>query len=140
MPVPPNVLKTSSPFRQTIQGTLTLLNPCFNVYYIIDICPFFYDPLQEDLTKCLSTDLLLYFNHIDVQKAINALIGDFTVYVGKNFVTKDEGDNAPKSFFTILPKVSNRTSRNFVINGALDMLIPSNGTLFSLQIQHGEEV
>jgi carboxypeptidase D len=129
MPVLPNVLETASPFRQTIQDALTLLNPRFNGYHITDTCPFLYDPLQEDPTKRLSTDPPPYFNHTDVQKVINA---PFTVCVGTNFVTKDGGDNAPKSIFTTLPKVFDRTPRDLVVNGALDMLIPSDGTLFAL--------
>ncbi|KAE9991570.1 hypothetical protein EG327_011472 [Venturia inaequalis] len=131
MPIPPNVEETNSPLRGMIQGAAVLLNPCFNVYHITDTCPKPYDPLSEDDWK--PSDPPTYFNRTDVQIAIHAPLGKFSVCGGKNFATKDGRDNAPKSIFTTLPKVFDRTPRNLVVGGALDMLIPSNGTLFSLQ-------
>ncbi|QDS71714.1 hypothetical protein FKW77_008538 [Venturia effusa] len=131
MPIPPNVEETNSPFRGMITDAAKLLNPCFNVYHITDTCPTPYDPLSEDDWK--PSDPPTYFNRTDVQVAIHAPTRKFSVCGGKNFVTQDGRDNAPKSMFTTLPKVFDRTPRNLVVGGALDMLIPSNGTLFSLQ-------
>ncbi|TID12460.1 Carboxypeptidase cpdS [Venturia nashicola] len=131
MPIPPNVQETTSHFRGMIERAALLLNPCFNIYHISDTCPFPYDPHSAD--NWVPSDPPTYFNRTDVQKAINAPLGKYSVCEGKNFATEDGEDNAPKSIFTTLPRVFDRTPRNLVVGGALDMLVPSNGTLFSLQ-------
>lgn len=130
MPIPPNVDENYSPFRSTLQEAALLINPCFNVYHILDYCPFLHSAINVfDDTK---PELGPFFNLTEVQDAMNApriswLECSGPVYAGTG------ADQATAVSYSVLPKVFDGVPLNIVANGALDMLIPSVGTLFALQ-------
>lgn len=132
MPTPPNAAEGSSPFRTILGDAATLINPCFNVYHILDYCPKPTDFLG--LTGSLPEDGILFFNRPEVRAAMHAPPGTnwsacaaSTVYAGPG------NDQSPRPDLTVLPDMFERVPLNIVANGALDFLIPSLGTLFALQ-------
>ncbi|KAL8778094.1 MAG: hypothetical protein Q9213_007569 [Squamulea squamosa] len=117
------------------------VNPCFNVYHILDTCPH----LWAQLGIVNSGDYAppraqVYFNRTDVQAAINAPVGtnwmlctDKNVFGGAN---NDQllGDRSlgPATDGT-LARVIEATNNTIIGAGNLDFLLPTNGTLMALQ-------
>lgn len=132
MPIPPNANEGNSPFRNILAQAATLINPCFNVYNILDHCPTLYDPLG--LVGLTTSGLGLFFNLTEVKAAMHApdvswsVCAQASVYAGAN-----GQDQSPRPSFSVLPGMFERVPLNIVANGALDFLIPSMGTLFALQ-------
>lgn len=109
-------------------------NPCFNVYHISDGCPFPYSELGPINGGDYSPPgAHPYFSRLDVQRAINApLIGDKWKACGHAFAKG--GDNSPgPALDGTLKNIIEKTHNAIVGSGALDALIPTNGTLFVLQ-------
>lgn len=131
MPIPPNVDETSAPFRSTLVQAATLINPCFNIYHIKDFCPAQHNPIVVfDDTK---PELGSFFNLTEVQAAMNAPHIPWTECAGREVFAGTGRDQATAVSFSVLPKVFESVPMNIVANGALDMVIPSVGTLFALQ-------
>ncbi|KAH8757269.1 carboxypeptidase 4 [Diaporthe sp. PMI_573] len=139
MPTRPDIDEGSSPFRNYVTEAATLVNPCFNVYHITDTCPSLYDPL--DTFDAAGASLGGYFNQTEVQRAMNAPQVSYSTCGPRSVFVDDSatggpgngGDLAAPASFGSLPAVFDRVPLNLVLNGALDMLIPSVGTLFALQ-------
>lgn len=109
-------------------------NPCFNVYHISDGCPFPYSELGPINGGDYSPPgAHPYFSRLDVQRAINAPpIGDKWKACGHAFAKG--GDNSPgPALDGTLKNIIEKTHNAIVGSGALDALIPTNGTLFVLQ-------
>lgn len=128
MPIPPNVDETNSPFRSILAEAASLINPCFNVYNILDHCPRLYDPLG--VTGSMEGGLGLFFNLTEVKAAMNAPDVPWSACSGAVYAGGQ--DQSPRPSTTVLPGVFERVPLNIVANGALDFLIPSMGTLFAL--------
>lgn len=139
MPTRPDIDEGSSPFRNYVTEAATLINPCFNVYHVTDTCPSLYDPLST--IDAANAGLGGYFNQTEVQRAMNAPEISYSTCSSQSVFVNDSatggpgngGDLAPPASFGALPAVFDRVPLNLVLNGALDMLIPSVGTLFALQ-------
>lgn len=130
MPTPPNVQEGGSPFRSTLAQAATMINPCFNIYHILDYCPTLHSAIN--VFDDADPDRGAFFNLTEVQDAIHAphiswMECSGPVYAG------DGIDLAPAVGYEVLPRVFDGVPLNIVANGALDMLIPSVGTLFALQ-------
>ncbi|KKY33498.1 putative carboxypeptidase cpds [Diaporthe ampelina] len=142
----------SSRIRGLIQDAMTLQEPCFNVYHITDTCPTLWSWNAEDafplapFTQAGIQDPQLntgdsgpYYNLTVVRDAIHAPVGREWEACSPNPVFTNpsnatSGDGSPRAQLTVMPGVFDRTPGiNIVANGQFDMLIPSNGTLFSLQ-------
>lgn len=132
MPTPPNVDEGDSPFRGILSQAATLINPCFNVYHILDYCPTLPDPLSgpADPTNPSSGP---FFNLTEVQDAMHAPHISWTTCSVGSVYAGIGVDQAPPASFSVLPNTFEGVPLNIVANGALDMLIPSVGTLFALQ-------
>lgn len=130
MPIPPNAYETDSPFRSVLSQAASLINPCFNVYNILDHCPKLYDPLG--LTGSTENGLGLFYNLTEVKTAIHAPDVPWSACSGSSVYSGGQ-DQSPRPSFTVLPSMFERVPLNIVANGALDFLIPSMGTLFALQ-------
>lgn len=131
MPTPPNLDETGSPFRTTLQQAAALINPCFNVYHITDYCPALHNPIVTfDDTK---PELGSFFNLTEVQDAMNAPHISWTECAAREVFAGTGRDKAAAVSYSVLPEVFDRVPLHIVANGALDMLIPSVGTLFALQ-------
>lgn len=128
MPIPPNADEGNSPFRSILAEAATLINPCFNVYNILDHCPRLYDPVG--VTGSIEGGLGLFFNLTEVKAAMNAPDTSWSACSGPVYAGGQ--DLSPRPSFSVLPGVFERVPLNIVANGALDFLIPSMGTLFAL--------
>lgn len=131
---------------------MILQEPCFNVYHITDTCPTAWTPNGETAfplpgfaaaglqdPRLRPGDRGPYLNLTVVRDVIHAPPGrqwfagsPDPVYT--NPQNASSGDGSPRALLTVLPGVFERTPGvSLVVNGQLDMLIPSNGTLFALQ-------
>ena len=114
-------------------------NPCFNIYHIVDTCPFTWNHLGIVNTGDYNPPgNVVYFNRSDVQSAINAPVGtnwsqctDIDVFSGKGN-TKGDRSIGPADDGT-LQRVIEHTNNVQIGSGNLDFLLATNGTLFALQ-------
>lgn len=111
------------------------VNPCFNVYHITDMCPFPYTPLGvvnggDYVPPGAPT---VYFNRDDVKAALN--VPDAGWWWACSVVSVFQG--ADRSLGPgvdgTLTTVFEGLNRSIIGSGALDFLIPTNGTLLVLQ-------
>lgn len=134
-PTPPNVGDGSSRLRGLAAEAAYRKNPCFDVYHITQTCPYGYSPLNEFVPPDdPNADPTPFFNRSEVKAAMHAPPDVSWSECSPNFVFAGAGrDTSPPSGTTVLPTVFDKLPLNLVVHGQLDMLIPSNGTLFSLQ-------
>jgi carboxypeptidase D len=117
-------------------------NPCFDVNHITQTCPFLYDPLSPITSfqnSARGTEVCS--NRSDVKAAINARMAsnwqrcsDVNVFGNgdnDNFTIGDTSLPAAKS--QVLQRVIEHTNNTIIGVGNLDLVLPSNGTLFALQ-------
>lgn len=131
MPTPPNANETSSPFRGLVADAAQLYNPCLNIYHITDTCPTRYDPI--DTLDPAHPEAGGFFNLTEVKTAMHAPQVSYSTCASAPVYAGTGRDQAPPVSISVLPGVFDRVPINIVANGALDMLIPSVGTLFALQ-------
>jgi carboxypeptidase D len=122
-----------------INNALLAVNPCFDIYEIVEQCPILSDPLgfpTELVDQVYSTN---YFNRTDVKAAMHAPqdvswseCSVEPVFVGDGG-PQGEGDLSPDPIQHILPQVIEATNRVLVGNGDFDMIIITNGTLLAIQ-------
>ena len=105
------------------------LNPCYNVYHIIDYCPFLWDELGF---PSLAGGPNNYFNQSDVQAVIHAPPTDYSVCGGGPNLFPN-GDQSIPSGLGPLPSVIERTNNVLLGHGLLDFLLFANGSLATIQ-------
>lgn len=152
MPPANNTANFSSNIRTFINDAMILQEPCFNVYHITDTCPTLWSTNAADawpLTAFQQAgiqdpqlrpgDSGPYLNLTVVRDLLHAPPGR-EWFAGSpdpvftNPLNATSGDGSPRALLTVLPGVFERTPGiSLVVNGQLDMLIPSNGTLLGLQ-------
>ncbi|KUJ12228.1 carboxypeptidase S3, penicillopeptidase S3, CPD-S3 [Mollisia scopiformis] len=118
------------------------INPCFNIYHIVDTCPLLPDVLGFPGSLMYTTPGLgIYFERADVKKAMHAPT-DVTwtecsnglVIIGAYGPDDDfQNDTSLDPIQYVLPKVIEHTNRVLVANGDWDMIIITEGTLLSIQ-------
>lgn len=152
MPPANNTEDFSSRIRNLINDAMYLQEPCFNVYHITDTCPSMWStnadtawPLPPFIAAGIQDPLLNpgdsgpYLNLTVVRDLIHAPPGKPWLAgspepVYTNPLNENSGDGSPRALLTVLPGVFERSPGvSIVANGQLDMLIPSNGTLFGMQ-------
>ena len=67
-PAPDSTKPDCNLWEQSVSAAI-YVNPCFNIYHVIDFCPYLWDQLGFPSFGWGPND---YFNRSDVQKAINA--------------------------------------------------------------------
>jgi carboxypeptidase D len=114
------------------------VNECFNIYEVNQTCPTPQDPMADNMFDS-SNGKTNYFNRDDVKKALHAPAAtqwsecsNNAVFVGRGG-PEGEGDLSMDSIVKVLPQVIEATNRTLVINGDLDMIIITNGTLMAIQ-------
>ncbi|KAI0134045.1 putative serine-TYPE carboxypeptidase F precursor [Xylariales sp. AK1849] len=108
------------------------LNPCYDVYQVATTCPLLWDVLGFPGSLYYIPDGAdVYFNRTDVQKAINAPIGDWEECSSDNVFAG--GDSSDPSGYKVLPNVIDKTQNVIIGHGILDMILLANGTLLSIQ-------
>lgn len=122
-----------------INNALLAVNPCFDIYEIVQQCPILSDvvgfPTEITFNQYNST----YFNRTDVKMSMHAPMdvnwmecAAEPVFVGDGG-PQGEGDLSPDPIQHVLPQVIEATNRVLVGNGDFDMIIITNGTLLAIQ-------
>ena len=114
------------------------VNSCFNIYEVNQTCPTPQDPMADNIFDS-TQGRTNYFNRDDVKAALHAPANvkwsecaSNPVFVGRGG-PEGEGDLSLDSIVKVLPQVIEATNRTLVLNGNLDMIIITNGTLMSIQ-------
>lgn len=108
-------------------------NPCFNVYNIIDHCPFLNDESGNGYNPLRGNDT--YFNRRDVKKAIHvspSFEWDACAAI-RVFLTADGSDHSPAPGLKQLPHVIDTTHNVILAAGGLDAVAPLNGIVLGIQ-------
>lgn len=98
------------------------VNPCFNIYNIMDRCPERDDVLSGDDR---------YFDRTDVKKAINAPVD--RVWKQCRTVFVEPGDQSGPTGPKVLPRVINKTKNVILAHGSFDYILTADGMLMGLQ-------
>lgn len=106
------------------------INPCYNVYHILDFCPFLWDELGF---PSLGGGPRNYFNRSDVQKVIHAPLHTDYKICGGGPNLFPHGDKSVPSGLGPLPGVIDRTNNVLMAHGLLDFLLFANGSLVTIQ-------
>ncbi|KAF2229400.1 carboxypeptidase 4 [Viridothelium virens] len=128
LPTAPNSSVTGCDVWDDIIAAAVYINPCFNIYHLIDYCPYLWDQLGFPSLGWGPND---YFNRSDVQRAINAPPTDYTICGDPTLFPK--GDQSVPSSLGPIPSVIERTNNVIIGHGWLDYLLLANGTLASIQ-------
>ena len=140
LPMPKNSSLDCDLFDDVFSAALEV-NPCFNIYHILDTCPHLFNVLgivnQGDY---FPPGAQVYFNRSDVQAAINAPVGtnwmqctDTNVFEGP-YGNNSQGDESlGPAQDGVLAQIIESTNNTIIGVGGLDYLLPINGTLLALQ-------
>ncbi|KAI4183365.1 MAG: hypothetical protein L6R41_005438 [Letrouitia leprolyta] len=116
------------------------INPCFNIYHILDTCPHLYTPLGiVNPGDYFPPGATVYFNRSDVQAAIHApptnwmLCTDTNVFGGATNNQSLSDRSLGPAQDGVLQHVIEHTNNTIIGVGNLDFLLPPNGTLMALQ-------
>lgn len=115
---------------ETVKSTAEVMNPCFNIYNIIDHCPYLYNEAANliNLTDSKNT----YFNRPEVQKAIHAQDGaSWAPCVFTSF--PNNTDLSLPSGLKQLPHVIDTTQNVILAQGGVDGMIMLNGVVLGIQ-------
>ncbi|KAK0825997.1 hypothetical protein LTR54_015172 [Friedmanniomyces endolithicus] len=130
LPTAPNSSEPGCAVWEDIIAATVYINPCFNIYHLIDYCPYLWDQLGFPSLGWGPSD---YFNRTDVQKAINAPPTDYTICGDNSLGLLNPGDTSVPSALGPLPYVIERTNNVLIGHGWLDYLLLANGTLATIQ-------
>ncbi|KAF7185696.1 putative serine carboxypeptidase [Pseudocercospora fuligena] len=108
-----------------VYDAATLVNPCFSEYHISDYCPF----PEDVLGLFFAPKSGVYFNRTDVQKAVNAPIGEWQICNEKVL----QNDTSAPVVQKVLPRVIEKSSRTIFANGMLDFVPIVNGSIAAIQ-------
>ncbi|CAE6996889.1 hypothetical protein CFE70_000387 [Pyrenophora teres f. teres 0-1] len=115
-------------------------NPCFSPYHITEMCPFVSSPLGPmDTGNEEQPGAQVYFDRADVKKALHVDPKTKWTMCTENGVFSDGkgsyGDDMsyPPAINGILKSIIEATNNVLIGSGDLDMLIPTNGTLLTIQ-------
>lgn len=128
LPTAPNSSLPGCDVWDDIVTAAIYINPCFNIYHVIDYCPFLWDQLGF---PSLGWGPNNYFNRSDVQKAIHAPRTDYVI-CGDDTLFPD-GDQSIPSALGPIPSVIERTNNVIIGHGLLDFLLIANGSLATIQ-------
>ncbi|KAL9095003.1 MAG: hypothetical protein Q9165_002605 [Trypethelium subeluteriae] len=128
LPTAPNSSLPGCDVWDDIIAAAVYINPCFNIYHLIDYCPYLWDQLGFPSLGWGPND---YFNRSDVQRAINAPPTNYTICGDDTLFPK--GDQSVPSSLGPIPSVIERTNNVIIGHGWLDYLLLANGTLASIQ-------
>ena len=116
------------------------VNPCFDIYEIVQQCPLLWDVLGFPTQLVYTPEGAdVYFNRSDVKAALHApeYVDWAECSVNPVFLgtggPQGEGDLSADPIQKVLPQVIEATQRVLVSNGDFDMIILTNGTLLAIQ-------
>ncbi|KAF2477049.1 carboxypeptidase cpdS precursor [Lindgomyces ingoldianus] len=131
LPVPANNSHTPGcGLWNDITNAVLLTNPCFDIYQVATTCPLLWDVLGfPGSIPYLPDGTTVYFNRTEVQRAINAPVGEWEEC--SNGVL--DIDTSIDSGLVVLPRVIDRLQRTVIVHGDLDWILLGNGTLLTIQ-------
>ncbi|KXT15199.1 hypothetical protein AC579_3929 [Pseudocercospora musae] len=132
LPTPPDVDRKNNSCRlfYEIVVAASRVNPCWDVYQVATTCPVLWDVLGFPGSFSYTPDgANIYFNRTDVQKAINAPLGQWAECSSGIL----EKDHSPPSGLSILPRVIEKNKKTIIAHAELDMVLIKNGTLVMIQ-------
>jgi carboxypeptidase D len=115
------------------------VNPCFNIYHITETCPHPYSQLGIVNTGDYSPPgAEIYFNRTDVKIALHADVNSnwlqcSNVNVFGNGDQRGSDTSLGPAQNGVLQHVIEFTNNTIIGSGDLDMLLSTNGTLFTIQ-------
>ncbi|KAJ6781119.1 hypothetical protein PWT90_00700 [Aphanocladium album] len=107
-----------------ISDAASKVNPCFNVYNVVDRCPARSDPLSGKDS---------YFNRRDVQTAIHVHPHKTWRQCQRVFPAGSGGDHSVPAGVYALPQVIDATKNVIIAEGTSDYLLSLNGILLGIQ-------
>lgn len=154
-PTPTNSSNGCDVFDDVFAAALEV-NPCFNIYHILDTCPHLFNVLgivnpgdyfPPGLLPLIGISLYnlmpytgaqVYFNRSDVQAAINAPPTNWSQCTPKNVFAGPTGNNTGDESLGpaqdgVLQHVIESTNNTIIGVGDLDYILPTNGTLLAIQ-------
>jgi len=132
LPTPPNVNGniTGCQIWDDVFNAALLVNPCWDVYQVATTCPVLWDVLGFPGSFDYVPDgATIYFNRTDVQKAINAPIGQWDECSSGVL----DIDTSPPSGLSVLPRVIEKNQKTIIGHGMLDFILLMNGTIMMIQ-------
>lgn len=132
LPIPPDVDQQNDTCRifNDITDAAMLVNPCWDVYQVATTCPLLWDVLGfPGSFDYLPEGASIYFNRTDVQKAINAPIGDWAECSDGVLYA----DLSPPSALSVLPRVIEKNKKTIIAHAELDMILIKNGSIVAIQ-------
>ncbi|EME46373.1 hypothetical protein DOTSEDRAFT_70394 [Dothistroma septosporum NZE10] len=132
LPTPPDVGMTDDSCRlfNEIANAAALTNPCWDIYQVATTCPLLWDVLGfPGSFDYVPEGATIYFNRTDVQKAINAPIGEWDECSSGVLDT----DNSPPSGLSVLPRVIEKNTKTIIAHADLDFVLIKNGTIIMIQ-------
>ena len=135
-PPPPDYNVEGCDVFDDIYAAALLVNPCYNVYHIIDQCPFLFDPIGVIANGFEPPGASVYFNRSDVQAALHVPPTNWMECTDKN-VFPGGGRRGDESLGPaqdgVLQNVIEKTNNTIIAVGNLDGLLFVNGTLLVIQ-------
>lgn len=138
-PTPKNSSDGCDIFDDVFAAALEV-NPCFNIYHILDTCPHLFNVLGiVNRGDYFPKNAQVYFNRTDVQAAINAPVGtNWMQCTNKNVFAGPSGNNSRDQSLGpaqdgVLQHVIESTNNTIIGVGNLDYILPTNGTLLAIQ-------
>lgn len=138
-PTPANSSNGCDVFDDVYYAALEV-NPCFNIYHILDTCPHLFGVLGiVNSGDYFPPGAEVYFNRTDVQAAINAPVGtNWSQCTPKNVFAGSNGTNEKDQSLGpaqdgVLQHVIESLNNTIIGVGGLDYLLPINGTLLAIQ-------
>lgn len=110
-------------------GRLPRTNSIPDVYAVQTTCPLLWDVLGFPGSFDYEGGPFIYFNRTDVQKAINAPVGEWAECSGGVL----EKDTSPPSGLSVLPHVIEQNQKTIIAHGQLDFILLTNGTIMMIQ-------
>jgi len=116
-------------------------NACFDIYHITGTCPYLNSQAGPEFTSGISQrGAETYFNRTDVKMALHAdpnvnwlQCSDINVFGNGNDSSFANDASLPPAKNGVLKRVVEALNNTIIGSGDLDMVLPTNGTLFALQ-------
>ncbi|KAJ3543571.1 hypothetical protein NM208_g3512 [Fusarium decemcellulare] len=112
----------------------TVINPCFNVYHVLDTCPVLWDILGFPSVEYNPPGATLYFNIPSVREAIHAPAApkEWASCLGPVFVNNDDNYD-PVEHEKKLRTLIEKTNNVLIGSGVADYIIQPNTTALAVQ-------